>query len=242
MIYGIIYVATNLLNNKRYVGQTTGSLNRRISSHLSNTSSDNYFHSSLKEYGYENFKWEIVDAVENKNQLDVSEQYYINFYDTTNNDKGYNSTTGGINFIHVEETLKKIREKTIGKIISDETRKKISEANLGKHSGPKSELTKMKISAANKGKKRSDETKEKMSKSHTGDKNYNYGKHLSEKTKDKLRKKLSGDKNPMFGRTPYDIWIEKYGKDEADKKLEAYKSKLKKNNSTASNVGFTDAA
>lgn len=187
MIYGIIYVATNLLNNKRYVGQTTGSLNRRISSHLSNTSSDNYFHSSLKEYGYENFKWEIVDAVENKNQLDVSEQYYINFYDTTNNDKGYNSTTGGINFI-------------------------------------------------------SDETKEKMSKSHTGDKNYNYGKHLSEKTKDKLRKKLSGDKNPMFGRTPYDIWIEKYGKDEADKKLEAYKSKLKKNNSTASNVGFTDAA
>ena len=95
------------------------------------------------------------------------------------------------------------------------------------------------------------EFKKKMSeygKTLVGEKNPFYGKHHSEETKEKIRqknkenveifrtkkfrKKMSnvtkGDKNPMFGRTFYDVWIEKYGREIADEKLKEYK--LKKSN------------
>ena len=52
----------------------------------------------------------------------------------------------------------------------------------------------------------SDESKEKMSKSQKG--------------------KHSGDKNPMYGKDLYGIWLEKYGKDTADKLYEKWKKKL----------------
>lgn len=35
----------------------------------------------------------------------------------------------------------------------------------------------------------------------------------------------SGENNPMYGRTVYDVWVEKYGKDEADKRDAARKEK-----------------
>jgi len=38
----------------------------------------------------------------------------------------------------------------------------------------------------------------------------------------------SGEGNGMYGKTPYEIWLEKYGKEIADKKLEEWKSKIKK--------------
>ncbi len=37
--------------------------------------------------------------------------------------------------------------------------------------------------------------------------------------KDKMSKVTSGRNNPMYGRTYYDVWVEKYGKEEADKKM-----------------------
>jgi hypothetical protein len=73
------------------------------------------------------------------------------------------------------------------------------------------------------------------------EKNPFYGKHHTEESKNKIRnntdrsyfhskkfKKImskvnSGSKNPMYGRTFYDVWVEKYGKEEADKKLLEYK-------------------
>lgn len=47
---------------------------------------------------------------------------------------------------------------------------------------------------------------------------------------EEYRKKLSiassGKNNKMYGKTVYDIWIEKYGKEEADRKLEEFKKKM----------------
>ena len=41
---------------------------------------------------------------------------------------------------------------------------------------------------------------------------------------------VSGEKNPMYGKTFYDVWVEKYGKEIADKKKEEWlKNKRKKN-------------
>lgn len=55
-----------------------------------------------------------------------------------------------------------------------------------------------------------------------------FGKKHNSKTIEKLKnkKKLYGKNNPMFGRNIYDIWIEKYGLEEANKKIENHKKFL----------------
>jgi hypothetical protein len=39
------------------------------------------------------------------------------------------------------------------------------------------------------------------------------------------KKSSKGEKNPMFGKSFYEIWLDKYGKEEADKRLESFKNK-----------------
>jgi group I intron endonuclease len=46
---------------------------------------------------------------------------------------------------------------------------------------------------------------------------------LSEQHKKNISKSNSGVRNAMFNRTPYDVWLEKYGKEEADKRLELWR-------------------
>jgi hypothetical protein len=49
-----------------------------------------------------------------------------------------------------------------------------------------------------------------------------FGKHHSAEAKEKNKTshlgKSIGENNPMHGKSPYDIWVEKYGKEIADKK------------------------
>jgi len=80
-------------------------------------------------------------------------------------------------------------------------------------------------------------------KKNVGEKNYFYGRHHTQETKEKIvanrdysiwktddfKKKMSevtsGKNNPMYGRSPYDIWLLKYGKAEADKRMESFRRK-----------------
>jgi hypothetical protein len=48
--------------------------------------------------------------------------------------------------------------------------------------------------------------------------------------KEKISKVTSGKNNGMYGRSFYDIWLEKYGKKEADKRLNQFKEKQSLNN------------
>lgn len=64
-----------------------------------------------------------------------------------------------------------------------------------------------------------------------GPNNPSFGKKFSQKRKDNISKNhadVSGDKNPMFGKSFYECWVEKYGKDVADKKQLEYCHKLSK--------------
>lgn len=91
-----------------------------------------------------------------------------------------------------------------------------------------------------KGRKHSEETKKKMSKSQKGrivtdymkkvDSDTHKGKKISEENKKQLSKKNKGKGNPMYGKKPYDIWLGKYGKEEADKRLEKWKHNLSESN------------
>jgi hypothetical protein len=68
--FGIIYVATNLINNKQYVGQTSRKLYERKSNHK-NEKNTFPIHLAIKKYGINNFKLSrnlrtrLKDAIKN---------------------------------------------------------------------------------------------------------------------------------------------------------------------------------
>lgn len=90
-----IYLITNLINNKQYVGKTVTSIPERYSKHLYSAfeEKDNCpIHCAMRKYGKDNFKVEEVEKCSIE-ILAKREQYWIAYYDTY--DKGYNATIGG---------------------------------------------------------------------------------------------------------------------------------------------------
>ncbi|WMU08192.1 putative intron-associated endonuclease 1 [Clostridium phage vB_CtyS-FA70] len=190
---GIIYVAENTVNGKRYVGQTIRKFEERQAHHKKDSEvCDFKFYRAIRKYGWDNFNWAvIVEGVESVESLNSLEQYWIKELDTFKN--GYNSTTGGEGCIVSAETKKKMSESRKGKHLSEETKKKLSErlkgrtgANYGKHF---SEEHRKKLSESHKGKQFSEETKKKMSESKKG-------RHLPEETKKKISESKKGANNP----------------------------------------------
>ena len=58
---GYIYIITNLITNKQYVGQTINTIQERFRAHISdakNKTDNMYIHKSMNKYGIENFKVE----------------------------------------------------------------------------------------------------------------------------------------------------------------------------------------
>ena len=86
----IIYKATNKVNGKIYVGQSTNSLKERIKGGYGNS----LFQRALNKYGKDLFQWEILwEGVCSKVFLNELEKYYIYFWDSYKT--GYNMTMGG---------------------------------------------------------------------------------------------------------------------------------------------------
>lgn len=90
-----IYKITNLLNQHSYIGKTEYvNPQRRWKEHLHEATKERYNHRAIyraiQKYGKENFSFEIIEETNNPNER---EQYYIQYYDTYHN--GYNETLGG---------------------------------------------------------------------------------------------------------------------------------------------------
>lgn len=166
----IIYKATNIINGKTYVGQTIRKFNIRINAHLKEARlhKDNmYFHSALRKYGKDAFKWEIICECDNRYVLNILETFYIMINKSHVTENGYNVTWGGDRgcwgYRHTEEHKKYIGMILKGRKygpISEEQRKHMSESQKGKKH---TKETKEKLRLINIGRKHSDETKQKMS-------------------------------------------------------------------------------
>lgn len=113
----IIYKVTNLKNNKVYIGQTGGTLEYRKNKHEYDAQRQDrktvYFHSALLKYGFNQFKWEIINNYNTQEELDEAEKYYIQFYNSTDKNYGYNLKYGGKEGgIFNEEAKKNLGEST----------------------------------------------------------------------------------------------------------------------------------
>lgn len=176
----IIYKATNLINGKCYIGQSTRELTKRIYEHLYDLKRNNiYFHNALKKYGKENFKWEVIYECDDKLILNFMETFKIIVNHSHKSENGYNITWGGNDRpMNIPEISKKLSKKLKCRIFSDETKKKMSESHKGK---TLTEEHKRKISISKLGHITTEETRRKISEIHKGRK-------VSEETKQKMRK------------------------------------------------------
>ena len=96
-----IYLWTNLINGKKYVGKSEDIASRKRGYRKEvNKGSDRYIIKALRKYGFENFSFEVIEEVED-NILE-REQYWMDFYQTLDKNKGYNvlraEETPGENF------------------------------------------------------------------------------------------------------------------------------------------------
>lgn len=139
---GVIYLITNKINNKNYIGQAVsfsgkkkwGSKERwkkHVKNALNNNCECRLLENAILKYGEDNF--EVTDLIIcNIEQLNFYEDIFIKTYNTLA-PCGYNLMTGGGNGRkHSEETKKKMSISRTGKIFSEETKKNISNSLKGK--------------------------------------------------------------------------------------------------------------
>lgn len=133
----LIYIITNDINNKVYIGQTAKQLNERIDGHRSSMIAgvDTHIYRAMRKYGWDKFHFTVLeDNVSSKEKLDELEKFYIQKYDSVNH--GYNMTFGGDENAMNSPCVKYKHDNIMR---SDEVRHKISEsmkASYAKRGGP----------------------------------------------------------------------------------------------------------
>ena len=183
---GFVYLTTNIVNSKIYIGQ------HHFSDYTKNyLGSGTVFEQALKKYGRKNFKRKILKLCYTINQLNGWETYYTLKYNLrkkmieinrrTTSDYEYRKRQSEI----MKEYYKTHKPTFIGKHHSEETKEKIRQKAIGRK-------------AWNKGKSASEEQKrkqsEKMKGRYVGKNNPNYGNKWDENQ----RKKLSDIKKVQY--------------------------------------------
>jgi len=185
-----VYLITNTINGKRYVGQTTQTLEERWSQHCASGGCC-ALNSEIKKHGAENFIIEAICEPPAEELMDEFEKEYIIRYNTLV-PNGYNLMTGGAAPRHSIETRNKLSKAHTGKILSEEQKKKISQSllgntwNIGRHP---SEETRAKLSEAGRGRKHTSETIKKM-KLIQGNRSEDWLNKLSESAKGRVKRPI----------------------------------------------------
>lgn len=132
--FGSIYLATCLVNQKLYVGQTVKAPKKRWAEYRVEVRSSNRpFCNAIKKYGWENFSWVVIDTAANIDELNLKEVDWISKLGTLV-PNGYNLSAGGGNttgVTHSPETRAKMSKSHLGKKMSETTKQRMRLAKQG---------------------------------------------------------------------------------------------------------------
>lgn len=173
-----VYVHTNKINGKKYVGMTCQKPEVRWGKNGIGYQKQSYFWNAIQKYGWDGFDHEVLFKDIEYDRACEIEKELIKKYNTTDRECGYNRAIGGdvncgYTFNMSEETKAKMSKSKKGVKFTEEHKRKIGESNKGRIM---SDESRQKISKAKKGKC-------------VGENNPNYGNH-----------KLTGENNPMYGK------------------------------------------
>lgn len=172
----IVYMHTNKINNKRYIGITKQNPEKRWS-RGKGYGNNKYFTNSIIKYTWDGFKHEILFEKLLEQDAKNKEIELINLYQSNNREFGYNLSAGG--------------DGSNGCLHTKEEKEKMSKNRKGKCKGEEHYLY---------GKHRSEEIKNKMSESKKGENNAWYGKKHTKDEIIKMSESKKGNKNPNFNK------------------------------------------
>ena len=181
----VIYIISNTINSKVYIGQTWIGVEKRFINHRNDKRFCIKLVRAFAKLGKDKFSVKNLAYCETQAKADATEIWFIKYFDSIKH--GYNIRGGGSHGKMSEETKRKISKAHIGlntwmkgKKHSIKTKEKISRLLIG--------------NTRRRGKIASDETRSKMSLARIGNKN-RLGSNHSEETKAKISKASSGANN-----------------------------------------------
>lgn len=159
--FGYVYLVTNNVTGKCYVGQTVKTVAQRWGYHIGTARKSKYpFGKSIAKHGGDAFTVREIDSAVSREDLDAKEVHWIAFHDTRV-PKGYNLSSGGggnSGVPHTHESRAKISAANTGKVRSPEAKARMSRS--ARNRDPEAAV---KMSASHKGLKATPETRAKMS-------------------------------------------------------------------------------
>lgn len=166
-----IYAIKNKTTQKLYIGQSID-IYHRWNKHVSELNNghhhNDYLQKAWNKYGEKDFECIVLEYCD-QNLLDEKEQYYINLYDTTNRDVGYNLKQGGqFGGSTFTEEAKQKMSKSIKASYTEELRKKRSNQQKEMWSDPNIRAKRVGENASMYGHHHTDEVKKRLSEFHKG--------------------------------------------------------------------------
>lgn len=202
---GYIYITTNTINNKKYIGKHESTFfdEKYLGSGI-------YLCNAIKKYGIENFKCELLVTADTIDELNSKEKFWIKIFKATESDMYYNIADGGnggnlisgFTDVQKQERNRKISLAMTGKNnpmygVSwkdystqekiDNHKKKISEAVKKRYLD---EENRKKTSLASKKMWQNEEFRKAQCEKRRGAGNSMYGKKQTEKMKNSRRRKV----------------------------------------------------
>ena len=179
-----LYVVTNIINGKQYVGQTCRSMQERWNGHCKLSSTTSLLRQAIAKYGKDAFDVQVIIESLSIDQANDLEKLFIQL-NSTLAPGGYNLQHGGMNGLHSEQTKQKISQSHRGRVFTEEHRKNLS--------GPRGPMSLESLEKRN-----TPEYSKLLSESQRGNKNHNFGKRTPDITRQKIGKALSGEKNHAY--------------------------------------------
>lgn len=126
-----VYIHTNKINNKMYIGITSTKPQKRWGENGSGYKGCIKFYNAINKYGWDNFDHEIFASNLTFEEACSMQKLLISKLDTINN--GYNVKEGGNGGPIPQEVRIKIREKRAHQVITKEAIQKMAATHRGTH-------------------------------------------------------------------------------------------------------------